>query len=257
MVPLAAIVERLDEILGTHSFVDYPEALNGLQVTNQTDIRKIAAAVDCSVRTIESTAVCGANLLLVHHGMFWGGCQRLQGMHYRRLHGLLTNEIALYSSHLPLDAHPKFGNNILLARYLGLNATASFALFKGTPVGLRGMADVATCDLLHRADILAQTHGGKARSTPVADARRTLRWAVCSGAGASSDTLREAAAAGIDTMIVGEGPHHTAVDAQDLDIAVIYAGHYATEALGIQALAEHVATLFQLPWTFVAAPTGL
>jgi putative NIF3 family GTP cyclohydrolase 1 type 2 len=87
--------------------------------------------------------------------------------------------------------------------------------------------------------------------------RRTRRWALCTGAGASSDTLREAAAANVDTLIVGEGPHHTAVEAQELGIAVLYAGHYATETFGVRALGEELKRSFGLPWSFVAAPTGL
>lgn len=87
--------------------------------------------------------------------------------------------------------------------------------------------------------------------------RRTKRWAICSGAGANSETLREAVAARIDTLIVGEGPHHTAVDAAELDVTVIYAGHYATETLGVQAIAEHAAAEHGVTWEFLLAPTGL
>jgi len=87
--------------------------------------------------------------------------------------------------------------------------------------------------------------------------RRTRRWALCTGAGASSDTMREAIELGADTLIVGEGPHHTAVDAADAGVVVIYAGHYATETLGVRALAQHVSERFGVPWSFVAAPTGL
>ena len=94
-------------------------------------------------------------------------------------------------------------------------------------------------------------------ATGAGTARRTRRWAVCTGAGASSDTLAEAAAAGIDTLIVGEGPHHTAVAAAEQGLVIIYAGHYATETLGVRALAEHVATHFGIAATFVEAPTGL
>ena len=87
--------------------------------------------------------------------------------------------------------------------------------------------------------------------------RRTRRWALCTGAGASSDTLREASAAGVDTLIVGEGPHHTAVEASELGIAVLYVGHYATETFGVRALGEEIERTFGIPWSFIAAPTGL
>jgi putative NIF3 family GTP cyclohydrolase 1 type 2 len=90
-----------------------------------------------------------------------------------------------------------------------------------------------------------------------APGRRTRRWAICTGAGASSDTLREAAAAGVDTLIVGEGPHHTGVEAPELGIAVLYAGHYATETFGVRALGQEVERAFGIPWSYIAAPTGL
>ena len=103
----------------------------------------------------------------------------------------------------------------------------------------------------------AQPHGGMARSTPIGAGRVTRSWAICTGGGASSETLQEAAETGIDTLIVGEGPHHTAVDATELDVTVIYAGHYATETLGVRALGAHLAERYGVPWTFVEAPTGL
>ena len=257
MTSLTAVTAHLDAVLKTREFPDYPGALNGLQVASESDICKIAAAVDCSVRTIEAAVAIGATLLLVHHGVFWGGLQPLRGIHYRRLRALLVNDIALYSSHLPLDAHPTFGNNVLLARKLGLEPTAPFAYFGDVAVGVRGDGDIATSELLTRAQAFAHAHGGSVRISAAENGRRTHRWAVCSGAGASADTLREASSAGIDTLIVGEGPHYTAVDAADASMTIIYAGHYATETLGIQALAEHVSATFHMPWEFVEAPTGL
>jgi len=85
----------------------------------------------------------------------------------------------------------------------------------------------------------------------------TSRWAICTGAGASAETLHEAAERNIDTLIVGEGPHWTAVDADELGITIIYAGHYATETLGVQALAAYVAERYDVPWHFIDVPTGL
>src|SRR6185369_11953498 len=101
------------------------------------------------------------------------------------------------------------------------------------------------------------SHGGGAVATPIVPGQVTRAWAVCTGSGASSETLREAGEAGIDTLIVGEGPHHTAVEAAELGVTVIYAGHYATETLGVRALASHLGDRFDVPWVFVEAPTGL
>ncbi|GAC1318420.1 MAG: Nif3-like dinuclear metal center hexameric protein [Chloroflexota bacterium] len=257
MTSLATVTDHLDGVLRTREVTDYPNALNGLQISNEIGVRKIAAAVDCSLQTIGVAAQLGASLLVVHHGMFWGGLQRLQGTYYRRVRSLIINDIALYASHLPLDAHPTLGNNVLLARQLGLEAAAPFAQGRSVPIGIQGTTDIATLDVLTRAQAFAAMHGGVARISTVAPDRRTYRWAICTGAGASTETLREAAVSGVDTLIVGEGPHHTAVEAADADIVIIYAGHYATETLGVQALAKNLSTTFDIPWFFIEAPTGL
>lgn len=251
------IVRYLDTLLETSTIPDYPNAINGLQLANGGAIRKIAACVDFSTRTISHAIEEKANLLLVHHGMFWGGLRPITGPAYERLRMLLENDIAVYASHLPLDRHPIFGNNVLLSRQLGLEASGEFAQYKGIAIGVSGNADIATNELLERARRFAQTHGGDAVTTVIPEGRRTLRWAICTGGGASADTLQEAAETGVDTLIVGEGPHWTAVEAAELDIIIIYAGHYATETLGVGALAQHLAEKFNLEWTMIHAPTGL
>jgi dinuclear metal center YbgI/SA1388 family protein len=254
---LPQIAHELDAFLHTDGFPDYAQALNGVQVENHSDIVKVAAAVDLRARTIARAAEQGANLLLVHHGLFWGGLQPLRGPHFRRIDALLTSGIALYSSHLPLDAHPEVGNNVLLARELGLTPRAGFARYETIDIGVRGESDIATADLIAAADVVARRWGGVVRSSPAEPGRVTKRWAICTGAGASADTLREAVENGVDTLIVGEGPHWTAVDADEMGIVIIYAGHYATETFGVRALADHVARTFDLPTVFIDIPTGL
>jgi putative NIF3 family GTP cyclohydrolase 1 type 2 len=188
--------------------------------------------------------------------MFWDAPRPLAGAAYRRLRLLLSHDIAVYASHLPLDAHLSMGNAVLLARELGLVPSLPFAHFQGVPIGTAGESDLGTTELLERADRFAKSSGGAARATPSFPGRRSRRWAICTGSGASTDTLREAAQLRIDTLIVGEGPHHTVVDATDEDLVVIYAGHYATETLGVQAVAAHVSERFGVPWDFIFAPTG-
>lgn len=256
-VPLDAIVAHLDAVLRTDEVPDYPGALNGLQVQHLGPVRSIAVAVDASIRTIVGTIDAGANLLIVHHGLFWSGAQPMRGRVYERMRHLLLNDIAVYSAHLPLDIHPTLGNNALLARALGLDPTEGFARFQSIAVGVMGNADVATAELAATAAEIARSEGGSLVSVGVSPGRRTRRWAICTGAGASTDTLREAALAGVDTLIVGEGPHHTAVEADELGLAVLYAGHYATETFGVRALGDEIQARFQLPWTFIAGPTGL
>jgi dinuclear metal center YbgI/SA1388 family protein len=256
-VSLTDIAEHLDALLRTTEIPDYGGAVNGLQVQNGGVVHKVAAAVDFSRRTIEGAIGAGADLLIVHHGAFWSGVQPIRGSCYGRLKLLFAHDVAVYSSHLPLDLHPELGNNVLLARALGLQPSAGFARFQTVTVGVRGDTDVATEDLVARASAFARDHGGDTRVTPFESGRRTRRWAICTGAGASSDTIREASASGVDTLIVGEGPHHTAVEAPESGLVILYAGHYATETLGVRALAERVAGTFHLPWTFIEAPTGL
>ena len=256
-VPLATIAAHLDSLLNLRDTPDYPQAVNGVQVEHRGPVTKIAAAVDTSARTIQGAIDAGANLLLVHHGLFWGGLQPLTGPLYARVRLLVDHDVALYSAHLPLDAHATFGNSKLLAREIGLEPTAGFARHESIECGVRGESDIATVELLERLKKFSALHGGNAIMSASAAGRRTQSWAICSGAGASADTIREAVELGVDTLIVGEGPHWSAVDAEENGLVIIYAGHYATETLGVRALAEHLTAKFKLPNTFVAAPTGL
>jgi dinuclear metal center protein, YbgI/SA1388 family len=220
-------------------------------------IRRVATAVDFSSQTVTASISAGANLLLVHHGMFWGGVQPIVGARRQRLHALLTHDVAVYSAHLPLDVHPVFGNNALLAKRLGLEPSAGFAKYQSLDVGLSGQSDIPTQVLATRAQQLATDHQGSLIATPFDSERVTRRWGICTGAGADSSTLREASERGLDTLIVGEGPHHTAVEARELDIVILYAGHYATETLGVRALGDALAAHFDITSTFLDAPTGL
>jgi len=257
MTQIHELARYADELLGTDGIPDYPAALNGLQLENRTPIKGIASAVDLSTRAIEGAVRLGANLLVVHHGMFWGGFERIQGPSYRRLRALLENDIAVYSSHLPLDRHPTLGNNVLLAKELGLKPTGTFADYGGFFIGVSGESDVETAALVQRAEKFASAYSGEVRVTPLERGRYTRLWGMCTGAGASSDTLKEAAKMKLDTLIVGEGPHHTAVQAEETGLAIIYAGHYATETPGVRALAEHLGAKYGIPANFVSAPTGL
>lgn len=256
--PLSQIVEFLDEILLTSTTPDYPTAFNGLQLSNEGSVTKIAAAVDFSAQAVKAAVAEEANLLIVHHGMFWGGVQPLVGRHYTNLRALLDADIAVYSSHLPLDRHPQLGNNVLMARALGLDPTEEFARFKDIFIGIQGICEIPTSALIERAQLFSRASGGEAIATSGRDVERTTRrWAICTGSGASAETLAEATQHGIDTLIVGEGPHWTAVEARERGITIIYLGHYASETLGVQALAAEVGRRFDLAWTNIAAPTGL
>jgi dinuclear metal center YbgI/SA1388 family protein len=255
---LSQIVEFLDETLRTSTTPDYPTAVNGLQLSNKGSVSKVAAAVDFSSQVVRAAVAEQADFLIVHHGMFWAGVQPFVGPYYTRLHDLLDADIAVYASHLPLDRHPQFGNNALLAKTLGLEPSGEFARFKDIFIGLQGVCDIGTSTLVERAGLFSRSHGGETVATPGITAdQRTRQWAICTGDGASAETLAEATQQGIDTLIVGEGPHWTAVEALERGIAVIYIGHYASETLGVNALAAEVGQRFDLEWTLISAPTGL
>lgn len=254
---LQAVTDYADELLGTANTPDYPNALNGLQFANSGSVAAIATAVDFSVRTIEGTVAAGASLLLVHHGMYWSGLQPYTGRAHDRLRMLLEHDVAVYSSHLPLDRHPSLGNNTLLALALGLKPSGGFAQFREIQIGVQGKADIDTGKLATRVREFSASHGGHAVVSGSAAKRRTKRWAICTGSGASAETLNEAERDGIDTLIVGEGAHWTAVHSEEAGLAVMYAGHYATETLGVRALGEHLSKKFGIPTTFINAPTGL
>lgn len=257
MSSAAELAHRANELLRCRETPDYSLALNGLQVDNGAPIARIAAAVDCSLRTIEGAVAGGANLLVVHHGLFWGGLQPLTGAHLRRVRTLLEHDVALYAAHLPLDTHETMGNSFLLARTLGLEPTGGFARYQTIFCGVQGAADVPTADLVASCDQFARSHGGRVVTSSFATERRTRRWGIVSGAGVTADTLREAVELGLDTVITGEGPHWSAVDAEEKGLVIVYAGHYATETLGVQALAKWMAGQAGVPWSFVDAPTGL
>ena len=196
-------------------------------------------------------------MILVHHGLFWNGLQPITGPHYSRVKLLLDHDVALYAAHLPLDTHPTFGNSFLLSRELGLQAGAGFARHESIDCGVRGTSDIATAELVSQLNAFARSHGGSAVAGAITPGRRTRHWAICSGAGVNADTLREAYDLGVDTLISGEGPHWSMVEAEERGLVIVYAGHYATETLGVRSLAEYLSGTFGLPWTFVAAPTGL
>jgi len=245
-----------DALLQSKTVPDYPFAFNGLQVDTPAHVSKIAAAVDFSARTVAETRRRDAQLLVVHHGAFWQGAQPIVGRRYQLLAGVLRDSIGVYSAHLPLDCHESIGNNALLAKRVGLRVAGGFAPVNGIPIGVMGESTDSLESLIATVSAFAAGHGGALRVTTHAANRTVGRWAMCTGSGANSETLTEAVERGVRTLIVGEGPHWTSVFAEDHDIVILYAGHYATETLGVQALAAEIAKQFRIDWEFIAAPTG-
>lgn len=248
---LDAIVQYLDDYLRVRDTRDAPDALNGLQVSNGGEVTKLAAAVDLCRATVQLAADHGANLLLVHHGLFWGGPRPLRGPMYARVAGLLEHDIAVYSSHLPLDRHPDVGNNAILARRLGITVRGTFGESDGQAIGVWGDLVLARDEFAAR---LAGVLGAPARAFPFGPGA-VRRVGIVTGAGGS--LIPQAAAVGLDTYVTGEGAHWTYFDAEELGLNVYYGGHYLTETFGVRALAEHLGERFSLPWTFLDHPTGL
>lgn len=248
---LAQVVAYLDGYLRVAEIPDAPHAFNGLQLSNGGRISRVAAAVDACLATVRMAVERGADLLLVHHGLFWSGLQPLTGRGYRRVADLIAHDIALYSAHLPLDLHPEVGNNSVLARQLGLARRGEFGEAYGIRIGVWGDVDVSRVVLEGQLTTLL----GAAPRTLAFGPERVRQLGIVTGAAGSM--IAQAAAAGLDSFVTGEGSHHTFFDAEELGVNVFYAGHYATETVGVKALAEHLGSRFDLPWTFLDHPTGL
>jgi dinuclear metal center YbgI/SA1388 family protein len=249
-VKLESLLEYLDGYLGVAGHPDYPVALNGLQVDGPEEVTRVCAAVDASEAAIEETVRRGAQLLVVHHGLFWDGLRPVTGRRRRKLARLIEAGVALYSVHLPLDSHAEVGNCVLLARALGIEPAGRMGRYQGVDLGWWGETDLARGDLVRRAEAVL---GGPVRAHG-SGPERVRRVGVITGSGASF--LEEAARMRLDTLVTGEGPHHAAIDATELGMNVLYGGHYATETFGVRALAAHISERFGLAQEFLDLPTG-
>ena len=250
-VSLHSIVQYCDRILRTSEIGDYPGAANGLQVENHGTVSCIAATVDATLATVKMAIDAGADLLIVHHGLFWAPSHPWVGKKYELLQLLIENNLAVYSSHLPLDAHPKLGNNAQLCAALGLKHLKPFFVSHGAPIGFQTRQKISRTDLMKR---LARVTGSIPQLLPGGKEMCEHIGVVTGGAGGE---IKQAAGEGVDTFITGEGPHWTYTLAEDLGINVFYGGHYATETFGVKALSAELSRRFKVPWVFLDHPTGL
>lgn len=250
---LESVLQYVDEYLCVTGHPDYRTALNGLQVAGPEAVDSIATAVDASAGTIDAAAELGADLLLVHHGLFWEGLQPVVGRLHDRLTRLFTAEMALYSCHLPLDGHAEIGNCILLARALGLATEGRVGSYEGVDLGWWGRLPEPMDIDAFRERVSAAVGGPVRALSGGPDTIETV--GVLTGGGGSF--VREAAELRLDAFVTGEGAHHTYFDAVEFGIHVLFAGHYATETFGVRALGEHVSERFDLPCHFIDQPTGL
>jgi|SRR5665213_765651 len=248
---LAAIVKHCDQILRTQEIGDYDGAANGLQMENSGAVTRIAATVDASLATVKLAISAKADLLIVHHGLFWNPSYPWIGKKYNLIRLLIENNLAVYSSHLPLDAHPRLGNNAQFAAALGLKNLKPFFASHGQTIGFKSQTKISRNDLAKK---LERATGAKPKIIP-GGKEICERIGIVSG-GAGGD-LKLAASEGVDTFITGEGPHWTSALAEELGLNVLYGGHYATETFGVKALAAELSKKFKLPWEFLDHPTGL
>jgi dinuclear metal center YbgI/SA1388 family protein len=247
MAKLEAVVSYAQRYLRVAEIEDYPGAHNGLQVENGGTVKRVLASVDAGLPVVKKASAAGSgSLLIVHHGLFWSGVQPVTGIFREKLEIMRKADMALYAVHLPLDAHAVVGNNVLLAKAFGLRGLKNFLGF-----GRAGNFSGSLNDLVRRVRKATSREPQVCAAGPL---RPRKVGVVTGGAG---DMVEKAAAAGIDTFVTGEGPQWSWVRAEELGINVIYGGHYATETLGVQALAAHLANKFRVPWKFIDHPVPL
>jgi len=243
---LPTIVSLLDRTLHAKPYAD--SSNNGLQVANSGKVAKVACGVDSSLEFFQAARERGANLCIVHHGMSWGDSMaRLTGLKYELVRFLIANDMALYASHIPLDAHPSLGNNILLARALGLCSLARFGCYHGTTISFCGRLPRAMpCEKFQ--EHVARVTGNKVAFLPLGVPRiRTV--ALVSGGGA--EWMEEAASAGVDAFVTGEVGLAAYNVAKQAKLNAFVAGHYATETLGVKAVANFLRKQCGVPAEFV------
>lgn len=248
---LFKIVEHCDKTFRPDTYKDYDGAMNGLQMENSGVVTRIAATVDASLATVRMAVEAGADLLIVHHGLFWSPTVPWTGRRYELLDLLISNNVAVYSMHLPLDSHRKLGNNALLCEALGFKNLKPFFFEKEQFFGFRADVRISRNEVANR---LKKVLGHAPIILPGGNELCERIGVVTGGAGSQ---LKKAAAEGVDTFITGEGPHWTYALAEELRVNVFYGGHYATETFGVKALAADLAKKFRLPWKFLDHPTGL
>jgi len=225
---------------------------NGLQVANTGNSVHVACGVDASLEFFKAARARGADMVVCHHGLSWGDSLKyITGLNHQRLKFLIDNDMALYACHLPLDAHPRLGNNAGMARALGLRELKPFGLYHGASIGVRGRLP-RPLPLARFVKMVERAAGNEARL--MAFGRPTVR-SVAMVVGGGAVGLEEAAGAGVDVYLSGEPSLAAYTTASDLGMNAVFAGHYATETFGVKALAILIAKKFKVRTAFI--PMGV
>jgi len=244
----------LVKLLDHDRFVSADPSQNGLQITNSgKEIKRAAFAVDACLETIERAAAAQADILCVHHGLFWKDPELVTGIHYRRIKTAIDSDLALFASHLPLDAHGELGNNMGLLRRLKLDDPQPFGDWRGVCIGWRGLSPLAL-DL----DTVIRRLFPDGKTVPhiLPFGPRDIRTIGIISGGAAHEA-NQAAKAGCDLFITGEISHELYHYARENRLSILAAGHYQTETVGIQLLAAHLGRETGIDTLFIDVPTGL
>jgi dinuclear metal center YbgI/SA1388 family protein len=245
------LVAYLNRYLDLASFGPIDHSLNGLVFGGpDKEVHRVAFAVDACQKTFDLASEARCDMLIVHHGLFWGSPLPVTGTHYTRIKALFDNNLDLYVAHLPLDAHKEVGNNVVMANLLGLQNIEPFAPYKGQTLGFKGTFSEPSnsesiAKVLHFDHPVILPFGKKEIKT------------VGIVSGGASDDVYTALSDGLDCFITGECEHQVYNDCQENGITLIAGGHYLSEVFGVQALSRHLEKTFALETVFVANPTGL
>lgn len=246
MTNLQQLVDFCDKRARTHEVKDFTGSLNGLQFANNGTVTKIGSAVDAGLVPFQKAIEANIDFLIVHHGLFWSGAKRIVDSEYEKIKTLIDGNLAVYSCHLPLDAHPEIGNNALLAKALGIQAEDTFLPYEGTDIGLIGSWSRTRDELKATID---REFSGKFDAMEFGSTE-PRKICVLTGSGASA--IEHIKATGADTFVTGELRQHHFNYAQEHQLNVYACGHYATETYGVNALAQEAAKHFSLGCEFIA-----
>ena len=257
-IDMTLTTQKLDSffrgLLDIEGFKDADASLNGIQVDNDgARLGKIAFAVDACMEAFKQAAASGAGLLFVHHGLFWGKTLRLIGSHRERIKFLMDNNLALYAVHLPLDQHPKFGNNAVLADMLGIMEPEPFGTYHGRKIGYKGNLTKALTieEAVRRISYMGRSPIGV---FPFGK-KESASCAVISG-GAGGEAF-QALEEGLDLYVTGESSHSVYHSAMESRLNIIAGGHYSTEVWGVRRIMEECVNEFGIDCEFIDVPTGL
>ncbi len=248
---LRRLVSFLDSELALSEFPK-DESANGLQVEGGKKVAKVGIAVDACEYVFKEAAAKGIDFLFVHHGLIWGGIRSIKGALRKRIKALVDADISLYACHLPLDWHPKYGNNAELLRILSLKRKGEFGEYHGKSIGYWGTAQksVRLQDFVALVDARLRT-----KSSFVDFGSKVRNVGVVSGGGWLA--INDAEELGIDTFLTGEPSHSAYTLAEEMKVNLVFSGHYATETLGVKAVAAMLKKKFGIPVEFIDHPTGL